>query len=482
MLRVSCPTAQTDRTSAALEWASAHDVLEEKQIKFRRLIPILETLPLDRALPILRETYSPDHGRPAYNPLLLFRTELARRVLRVDSRDQFVAEVLAPDTTLRLLLGYAADGPVPCAQTLRRFEHRICPSRKRSVRMPKKRSRSHRGKDPTARAARFLLRHQGHPIPVRTASAVDRLLRVVGFEPALLLGLFPQDAALIADGTFLPSRTRGQGRKDCTHGRTACECERTYTDPLARHGYDHHEKKTVYGYLANIACLDTALGDPLALSITMHGAQRHDGVATLMTLARAVDLYPELEGRFGTLDAASDSDAHGRFLRSLTLAPVIPLKAPGKGGYAIDNIPFTDEGVPKCAAGFPMLPHGSAKGRQRWICPGEVRASGIARHAPCHRRGFRTISFTPQDDPRLIAGAHRQGPVFRRIYGRRTAIERAVNKPAVADSNLEHGSRVQSRGRRHFDLFVEALIGYARAFIRWQARNKPAGVGATAPA
>lgn len=112
----------------------------------------------------------------------------------------------------------------------------------------------------------------------------------------------------------------------------------------------------MYGYLANIACLDTALGDPLALSITMHGAQRHDGVATLMTLARAVDLYPELKGRFGTLDAASDSGAHGRFLRSLTLAPVIPLRAPGKGGYAIDNIPFTDDGVPKCAAGFPMHP------------------------------------------------------------------------------------------------------------------------------
>ena len=183
MLRASCPTPQTHRTRAALEWASTHDVLEEKQIKFRRLIPILETLPLDRALPILQETYSPDHGRPAYDPLLLFRTEFARRVLRVDSRDPFAAEILAPDPTLRLLLGYAADGPVPCAQTLRRFEHRICPSRKRSVRMPNKRSRSHPGKDPTARAARVLLRHQGHPIPVRTASAVDRLLRVVGFEP-----------------------------------------------------------------------------------------------------------------------------------------------------------------------------------------------------------------------------------------------------------------------------------------------------------
>ena len=475
MLRERPLVAQVERTGSALEWARAHDVLEEKNIKFGPLIAILEALPLEPALPILRETYSPNKGRPAYDPLLLFRTELARRILRVDSRDDFAEKTLAPDKTFRLLLGYGIDGPVPCGQTLRRFEHRICPSRRRSVRMPKKHSHAHKGKNPTERAARFLLRHQGKPIPLRAPSSVDRLLRTVGFEPALSRGLIPDDAALIADGTFLPSRTRGQGRKSCTHGRTPCDCERIYTDPLARHGSDHHEQKTVYGYLANIACLDTLLGDPLVLSITMHPASRHDGIATFMTLARTQDLYPEIWGRISTLDAASDSDAHGRFLRAISLVPVIPLKAPGKGGYAIDNIPFTNQGVPLCAAGFPMLPHGSAKGRQRWICPGEVARSDVPRHMPCHQKGFRTLSFTAEDDPRLIAGVHREGLAFRKIYGRRAAIERAVNKPAMSDGNLEHTSRVQSRGRRHFDLFIEALIGYARAFIRWAKRNTPQG-------
>ena len=42
----------------------------------------------------------------------------------------------------------------------------------------------------------------------------------------------------------------------------------------------------------------------------------------------------------------------------------------------------------------------------------------------------------------------------------------------MADGGIEHGSHVQSRGRRFFDLFLEALVGYARAFIRWQA-NRP---------
>ena len=61
-----------------------HDVLEEKKIKFGPLIAILEALPFEPALPILREAYSPNKGRPTYDPLLLFRTELARRILRVD--------------------------------------------------------------------------------------------------------------------------------------------------------------------------------------------------------------------------------------------------------------------------------------------------------------------------------------------------------------------------------------------------------------
>jgi len=35
---------------------------------------------------------------------------------------------------------------------------------------------------------------------------------------------------------------------------------------------------------------------------------------------------------------------------------------------------------------------------------------------------------------------------------------------------------------RHFDLYIEALIGYARAFLRWQARNQPSTTPAAPPA
>ncbi|MCL6597067.1 MAG: hypothetical protein K6V73_12820, partial [Firmicutes bacterium] len=97
-----------------------------------------------------------------------------------------------------------------------------------------------------------------------------------------------------------------------------------------------------------------------------------------------------------------------------------------------------------------------------------MASSGIPRHSPRHRQGWRTVSFRPEDDYRLVAAVHRASAAFRALYAGRSAIERAVNKPAMADGAVEHGSRVQSRGRRLFDLFLEALIGYARAFIRWR--------------
>lgn len=135
MLRVTPLVAQSERTTAAIEWASAHGVLNECQTRFANVIAFLEVLPLEPALPILRERYCPDHGRPAYDPLLMFRTELARRILRIDSRDDFALWVLALSTFLRLLLGYPprGEGRTPCGETLRGFEHRICPSRRRGV-------------------------------------------------------------------------------------------------------------------------------------------------------------------------------------------------------------------------------------------------------------------------------------------------------------------------------------------------------------
>ena len=346
MLRDITLVAQRDRTTAALDWARSHGVLDECRARFGDVIAFLEALPLERALPILRERYAPDHGRPAYDPLLMLRTELARRILRVDSRDAFAQTALAPSPCLRLLLGYPpyGDGLTPCGQTLRRFEHRVCPSRRRSVVLPPKRSR--RFKEPTARAAAFLSRAHARPPCLRRPQAVDRLLRAVGFEPAMTRGLIPNDAVVMADGSFLPSRTNQHGTKSCDHGRQRCQCPRRYTDPLARHGHDHHEGHSVYGYLANIAAVDTAIADPVVVTLTMHPARRFDGVATLPTLVRTVQLYPELAGRFVVLDSASDSSSHGWLTRHLGLRPVVPLRAPGKPGFHIDNIAFTDDGVP----------------------------------------------------------------------------------------------------------------------------------------
>ncbi|MDA8344199.1 MAG: hypothetical protein M0Z66_01820 [Thermaerobacter sp.] len=203
-------------------------------------------------------------------------------------------------------------------------------------------------------------------------------------------------------------------------------------------------------------------------------------------------LYPQTHGRLAVADAASDSEAHGRYHRSLGYQPIVPLRKPPKGGiHRVADILFTDQGVPICDGGHPMRPYGRVGDRQRWICAGEVQGSGVEPHEPCHQPGYRTRSFRPMDSYRLVAGLHRGSRRFRNAYARRAAIERAaieraaieraaieraaieraVNNPIFSDSGLEHASRVKSRGRHHFDLLVEALILYGRAFIRFDARQ-----------
>ena len=189
-------------------------------------------LDLARAWSILSALYH-TRGRPACDPLLLLAMSLVRRILKIDSRDDFIAKLrLTP--YLQRILGIT-NGIVPGASTLRDFEKRTTPVRKRSVRLPKKKSRG--SKDGLIkRAASFILR-LGRQIPGRpnSTTTLTRLLQTIGFVPAKELGIIPErPRAAMVDGSYMDSRTNGAGKKTCQHGRKKCDCPRVYTDPLAR--------------------------------------------------------------------------------------------------------------------------------------------------------------------------------------------------------------------------------------------------------
>ncbi len=230
--------------------------------------------------------------------------------------------------------------------------------------------------------------------------------------------------------------------------------------------HDHHEKRHVYGHSFNVAATLTKDEDlALILAISPHPASRYDGVATLSTIARLLGIYPEAKETYLLADAASDNVDSPAFFRALGLKPVIPLREPGKDGFKIADIPCNPKGVPLCEAGHPMHPYGTVGGRQRWICAQYVLSSGVPPHDECRKPGMRTVSFRPQDNHRLVSSVHRGSNTFRDLYKQRTVIERTIFKPALSDSGLDR-TRVQSRGRMAFDLMLEGLLGYARAFSK----------------
>jgi hypothetical protein len=458
LLRDVQPPPQHQLTKTAFAWAREHGLAEEFERRYGDLIAWLKVLQFESGLPILRQAYHPSLGRPAYDPILLLRLEFARRALRYDSRDAYV-EFLHTEPFLCLLVGLPADGSIPDAQTLRRFEHRVTPSGRRgAVRQPRK-QRTH--DDISEHVVDFLLRSA---TPEHLPSRVDHLLREIGFLPAQQAGLFAKDAAIIGDGTFVDSRTSRHGVKFCEHGRNPCSCDRRFTDPQANLGWDHHEKRHVWGFLANVTTLDTVLGDPLPLSITMDGAARHDGVAQLLTLRRTADLYPELQDRYCRLDSASGSEAHGRYIPTRGYLPIVALRKPSHGCTTTSMKSSSQSTASLSAPGASLCDRtGRSMGVSAGSAPARCRAAASSRttHAT---NPAPTRSFLPKDSYCLSGGLHRGGRRFGTLFAHRSAIERGLFKAMVADSQLQHGSRVQSRGRHHFDLFIEGLLAYARAF------------------
>ena len=193
----------------------------------------------------------------------------------------------------------------------------------------------------------------------------------------------------MADGSSLDSRTGRHSEKNCDHGGQRCECPRRDTDPLARR-HDHREQRSSCGHLANIARIDTAIGDPLVLRITIP----RRGTSTPSPLCRAcggrLNSTPNSLDGSPSWTAPPTAPAAARSCTPSAFAPSLPSVDRAREGA---DLPFIPDGVPWCAASHPTRPHGAVNGSQRWICPGEVAPSGVPRHSLCHRPGGRTASF-----------------------------------------------------------------------------------------
>jgi hypothetical protein len=150
--------------------------------------------------------------------------------------------------------------------------------------------------------------------------------------------------------------------------------------------------------------------------------------------------------RFGTFDAAFDAFyVYEYFNRTDNLNTFAAVPFSEKGGYKSRK--FSPEGLPMCAAGFPMpilftytdrtttiVEHE----RGKYVCPffsKNVKNKFIKASCPVHykraRKGGCTVSMPLSIGARLRYSLDRQSQAYKEIYNQRSATER-INSQAVS--------------------------------------------------
>jgi transposase len=110
----------------------------EEQALYEQVVPedhylrrLLRAVPFQSFLPLLAAAYSPDHGRPPLDPVVLFKLEVLARHYRLSDR-----EVLAGarfNLAYRLFLGLSLKSPLPHHTLLTYFRQRLGPERLQQV-------------------------------------------------------------------------------------------------------------------------------------------------------------------------------------------------------------------------------------------------------------------------------------------------------------------------------------------------------------
>ncbi len=282
-------------------------------------------------------------GRPGRDPVALFRTLALQAVVGEASITDWVRRVRQSPDWARLC-GWTPT-TVPAVSTLYAFLYRVYPDpdrRSGAVRAPSGRRGPVRApgeklppRRPGAidRVAARVTREQRRPLRPRVTDAWDALLAQV-VQESVRRGALPATWDLAADGTGLVSGAHSFGRKVCACTGRRCRCRRSFSDPTALLGWNSHRHRYYFGHSAQALVVANPVpgqpAHPLVVSLALHPANRHDGVAYPDRLRKTRARYA---GTGVTLrrviaDAAYDVDGLWTFTRASGCVPVFAPHTP----------------------------------------------------------------------------------------------------------------------------------------------------------
>lgn len=439
-------------------------------LSFKNTIAKLTSLNLDPLFEILKPYYSRT-GRPAKVQAEIFRSF----ILMLDQGETSVTnwiETLKSDDLLALLIGCTPEA-LPPLGSYYDFIDRLWLRQKSIDRENRKRLRTFNrkpikkigknkklpNKNPgvVQKIARFF--SSGRSFDKRPERLIQEIFSLIAVVPSLQLGLVDKsDLTIAGDGTCVHCHSSSRGTKVCDcreKGVYDCKCNRKFSDPDALHGWDSYLGQWFYGHtLYALSAYNKEFKIDLPLYLRFVGANRHDSVTGLVSIAEFRELLPNLKIHNVCFDSANDNYPTYELLQKWNIRPFIDLNGDvGRKPTYPPALTITDKGVPVCMANQEMVYNGFCKSRSRlkWRCPlacGKI-ASCYCKDS-CSQSSYGRVIYTKPDwDLRLFTPVPRGTKGFKDIYKSRTSSER-INNRILNDYNL-HASRIQ--GKKRFSFF-----------------------------
>jgi len=229
--------------------------------------------------------------------------------------------------------------------------------------------------------------------------------------------------------------------------------------------YDsHHNKITWFGWKLHMACdADSEL--PLALKIT----PAHVSDCSV-ALPLVEDTKKSFSPEYWTMDSAYDTkDIYSTIYHDYEAQAIIPIN---KRNAKEPPVTYHDfNGTPTCSAGYAMVYWGHDGDSNKFRCP-HVLGKKECPHGSvwCSDSNYGMVVKTRvKDDPRFVSTPHRGTKNWRKIYNKRTSIERCFSR-LKKNLNLENLTvRGIEKVRSHVLL---SMIGLISAQIALEVEDK----------
>jgi hypothetical protein len=281
------------------------------------------------------------------------------------------------------------------------------------------------------------------------------------------------------DGSPLVTGANRFGKKVCDHGRYAsCDCDRVWSDPDARTGYDPHRDRYFFGHHFYELSVSTQ-GHDLPLALRLDPGSTSDFTAVLHTSEHLRKTLARLGHRWKMdavlLDAGHDGEAIYRYFWDQGIKPLIPLKTDAPATHpSRPDLSLSRRGIPLCEAGVEMASWGSAgPDRRQFICPVLAKKLKRCPLAPEGEPGWRCkphlswgpiVNLSVSDNPRLCTPVPRNSHGWTKLYAHRSGCER---------SNSIKKTKFKLEAARHrrasfwlIRLHLMAILQHAMAWVK----------------